>query len=174
MNIEQMRMNGLVDTEEDVYAKILPELLNVIESNWVAPEALSFDKRKYFSAITYKGSVVARLNFGSTKATTYIEFPEKSIQEFNFAHYDNKTKNGMTKIFILSPNDIVDEFHSIIARSLDIAISQFPKDFDCCSRYEICSDKRHCIHPDRNFSSGCGYRKMLKTGKIFYGKNRNV
>lgn len=46
--------------------------------------------------------------------------------------------------------------------------------FGCCSRYEECSDAKHCIHPDVMFSGMCAYKYNLKDGKIFYGKNKNI
>ncbi len=47
-------------------------------------------------------------------------------------------------------------------------------EFDCCSRYEQCSDAKTCIHPDKQRALLCGYRKKLEKGIIFYGKNRNI
>lgn len=46
--------------------------------------------------------------------------------------------------------------------------------FGCCSKYEQCSDNRACIHENPFYSYGCTYRKNLDSGKIFYGKNKNV
>lgn len=46
--------------------------------------------------------------------------------------------------------------------------------FGCCSRYEACSDTLRCTHPDQVFASGCMYRKNLESGRIFYGKNKNM
>ncbi|MCI6831019.1 MAG: 3'-5' exoribonuclease [Clostridiales bacterium] len=46
--------------------------------------------------------------------------------------------------------------------------------FDCCSRYEQCSDAKQCIHPDQTFAGGCRYRQRLRKGIIYYGRNRNV
>ena len=45
--------------------------------------------------------------------------------------------------------------------------------FDCCGMYEQCSDVRRCIN-SHDDALGCTYRKRLKEGKVFYGKNRNV
>ena len=53
-------------------------------------------------------------------------------------------------------------------------VNRYPKEWDCCSRYLECSDAKACIHPDKAFALGCGYRKVLNSGRIFYGKNRNV
>lgn len=55
-------------------------------------------------------------------------------------------------------------------------MTQFPPDtrLACCSRYLECSDAKQCVHPDPAFALGCGYRKILASGKIYYGENRNV
>lgn len=46
--------------------------------------------------------------------------------------------------------------------------------FDCCSHYQECSDLGHCVHPDIMFAGQCSYRKKLKSGVVFFGKNRNI
>lgn len=46
--------------------------------------------------------------------------------------------------------------------------------FACCSRFEKCSDAKSCIHPDKKYAKGCFYKKNLESGKIFYGRNRNI
>ena len=75
---------------------------------------------------------------------------------------------------------ILDETHPIswyadfLLLVVKECVNRYPKDFDCCSRYEACSDAGACIHPDKSFALGCGYRKILHSGKIYYGKNRNV
>lgn len=53
-------------------------------------------------------------------------------------------------------------------------LDRMPAGFDCCSRYLECSDAKSCTHPDKDFSLKCGYRKILRSGRIFYGKNRNI
>ncbi len=46
--------------------------------------------------------------------------------------------------------------------------------FDCCSRYEACSDAKRCLHPSPAEGLGCTYGKRLREGQIFYGKNKNI
>lgn len=53
-------------------------------------------------------------------------------------------------------------------------VNRCPKEYDCCSRYIQCSDAKTCVHPDKSFALKCGYRKILSSGRIFYGKNRNI
>jgi len=43
--------------------------------------------------------------------------------------------------------------------------------FGCCSRYVECSDKRICVYAFDQEYAGCGYRKNLDAGRIFYGIN---
>ena len=59
---------------------------------------------------------------------------------------------------------------------LELAISLLSsgEGFGCCGRYEKCSDAGKCLHPDYLTSLACAYRKNLKDGRIFYGKNRNI
>lgn len=53
------------------------------------------------------------------------------------------------------------------------AIRALPKTYDCCSAYMECSDARRCVKMSAS-ALGCGYRRALSEGRIFYGKNRNV
>ena len=46
--------------------------------------------------------------------------------------------------------------------------------FGCCSKYIECSDAKHCVHENKLYSKACMYRTNLDSGRIFYGKNRNV
>ena len=46
--------------------------------------------------------------------------------------------------------------------------------FACCSRYEACSDALHCVHDNQLYAKKCTYRRNLESGRIFYGKNRNI
>lgn len=53
-------------------------------------------------------------------------------------------------------------------------VNRYPKGWSCCSRYEACSDAKVCVHPEKIFALECGYRRVLNSGRIFYGKNRNI
>lgn len=55
-----------------------------------------------------------------------------------------------------------------------LSIYKSKNSFSCCSQFEKCSDKGHCVHENLLYSSGCYYRMHLDDGEIFYGKNRNV
>ena len=77
------------------------------------------------------------------------------------------------RIMISSIED-VELYKEVLCKIVNILVDGYPCEFDCCSRYEACSDALRCIHPIPNFAIKCAYRKNLKKGKIFYGKNRNI
>lgn len=74
----------------------------------------------------------------------------------------------------LSSVEDVRLYETILCEILAAQIDTFPVEFGCCSRYEACSDAMKCIHPDSDMAIKCAYRKNLKKGKIFYGKNKNI
>lgn len=77
------------------------------------------------------------------------------------------------RIMISSIEDVA-LYREVLAKIVSMLVDTYPCEFDCCSRYEACSDAMRCIHPFPNFSIKCAYRKNLKKGKVFYGKNRNI
>lgn len=177
MSMDQLQIEQLIDPrerEKEVYEAIRPKLVRIINEHHVSENFLSFDKKKDYSSITYRGSVVARIAFKGTKATTYIEVPEKTANLYDWDNAEFKRKDGMVYFYVASAAQAISSFGEMISTSLAVTIEQYPKAFDCCSRYEECSNQKHCIHPDRVFASDCGYRRILKGGKVFYGKNRNV
>lgn len=48
--------------------------------------------------------------------------------------------------------------------------------FGCCSRHIACSDNMKCYYDnvDIKYAKRCMYRDNLYSGKIFYGKNKNI
>lgn len=63
--------------------------------------------------------------------------------------------------FDISPSLAVEAFEAILKQD----------GFDCCSRYEECSNAGHCIHTNTMFAMQCTYRRKLHAGLIYYGKN---
>lgn len=46
--------------------------------------------------------------------------------------------------------------------------------FACCSHFIECSDAKKCVHTNKLYACACYYKANLDSGKIFYGKNRNI
>ena len=159
---------------EQFYQSILPDLLNVIEKEWMPVEDLSLEKRKGFYAIVYGASVLARIKLDTKKAAPFAELPADTLPDFSGDDIIQARREGMARIPLEGNSGSTLKLQSAIVASLEKALKQYPKKFDCCSRYEACSNAKHCIHPDRRFSADCGYRKILNSGKIFYGQNKNI
>lgn len=151
--------------ESDAYNAIKPRLLSVLERNWADSSLLAFDQRKSYYSITFDGSVVARLKSGKKP---YIEFPESSV-----AISEGRKRDGYIRIFLDDLAKASDYAHYFDA-SLQTIIDTIPKEFSCCSRYMECSNEIKCLNPDKDLAMRCGYRKVLMSGKVFYGVNRNV
>ncbi|MCR5011389.1 MAG: 3'-5' exonuclease [Lachnospiraceae bacterium] len=40
--------------------------------------------------------------------------------------------------------------------------------FACCSRYQLCSDSKRCIHPNMLYAKACQYRRNIEAGNVFF------
>ena len=67
-----------------------------------------------------------------------------------------------------------ESYIDFLAKIAGETVNRYPKAWDCCSRYLECSDAGKCVHPNRVFALDCGYRKILASGRIFYGERRNI
>ncbi len=91
--------------------------------------------------------------------------------ELNIITHSIKSELDFIRCPIFSIKDM-ETIENILVKIYDDceAVGQ---EFGCCHRYEECSDKKECIHPDKVRSQCCIYRKNLEAGKIFYGINAN-
>lgn len=142
-------------------------LSNVLDENQLTGMSVSFEKLKSsknsYSA-KFNDSVIVRIYKGAKK--THIELP-------NVGDLKVPDAKDFRKIQLTSLNEVSEHLDKIIC-SFQYILDHQPKDFSCCSRYVECSDKKTCIHPDKNAALGCYYRKVLVSGRIFYGQNRNI
>lgn len=75
---------------------------------------------------------------------------------------------------LIDEKHTIDTYTDFLVQIAGETVNRYPKDWDCCSRYLECSNAKTCIHPDKTFALECGYRKILNSGRIFYGENRNI
>ena len=109
------------------------------------------------------------------KNVRYIEVPLESkdtVADLGLPGGQKKTSDGFWRVKL--GTEPVREYADILAAVLQDAIDRLPKEWDCCSRYMECSDAKRCVHPDPAQALKCGYRKILASGKIYYGENRNI
>lgn len=159
--------------ELSAYQELFPQLSAAAASMGGSAKDIEIKHGKTYSSVWY-GSVLAfrlRLRDG----TKYIEVPigsKGTVAEIAPPEKQKEVAGGFWRVIIgkLPLADCSDS----LCRALQDAINRLPKGWDCCSRYMECSDAKRCVHPDPTFALSCGYRKILASGKIYYGTNRNV
>ena len=161
-----------MEREEAFLGQALPALREAAKSRNANPEDITYKVSSTYSSLKFRSSLICRLKLRGKK--WYIAIPER-LQEVIPEGVETTTISS-EKQFLRIAFDLLTESGvlSLMEKATLLAIELVPKEFDCCSRYEECSDAKVCIHPDPAFSMLCGYRKILKSGRIFYGENRNI
>lgn len=174
--MDQMDFFSVVPTEEWVFDVLFESLLSVIKHNNVSADKLIRKEGKSYSSVWYDTQLAFRIccreghhYFGISNA-----YLLSISDDFSYAVTTEGRSEGFTN-YSFSPtfNGIMD-FSPFLSSVLDMAIDFLPKEFDCCSRYEECSNVKQCTNPNATLATGCGYRKIMKKGLIFYGHNRNI
>lgn len=151
---------------------IFPKLREAAESRNANSEDITYKVLAQYSSVKFRSSLICRIRLRGKK--WYISIPGRlrEVIPEDTATTVSASENQSLRIDFqsLPKDDIV----SLMERAALLAIELVPKEFDCCSRYEQCSGAKVCVHPDPAFSMLCGYRKILKSGRIFYGENRNI
>ena len=140
-------------------------------------EELSDEKRTRNPCVTFKASgTKARQGFIEitlrTAVLERIKLPQGAVSlPLSKTNIENDCKDVAIP---MDAPDVPDFFKSVVELKLKLYKSAFASPFGCCSQHEECSDAKRCIHPNRLYSTACAYRNNLESGRIFYGKNRNI
>lgn len=159
-----------ISSEQEAFDFLLPSFYDVMERNNIPQQWLRLNLGAQYASIMLKSSTIIRLKFGKKvsffaaqyRYVRHQNYPISKIQDDGFARFD-----------LSSPNDIR-SYTELIMHLLQETIDVIPAEFDCCNSFNECSDARECIHPNRQFAAGCGYKRILKSGRVFFGKNRNI
>lgn len=87
-----------------------------------------------------------------------------------------KADKGFTRVIFKSITNDLNSLEDLVRAIVKIGLDKYESEssFGCCSQFMKCSDAKKCIHENKLYSKGCQYRKNLDSGRIFYGKNRNI
>lgn len=164
--------------QEELYFidNIFPKLKAVLSSCGANPENLSFDTIQGKTVVRYKpvqsdGRIIFRIRI--RKKSRYMEL-HKIMTDLIPKDMLTTESDGKYIRIIIEDQRSPEDYISLLASVTKETLNRWPKDWDCCSRFEKCSDEKKCVHPNKDFALGCGYRKILNSGRIFYGKNRNI
>lgn len=106
--------------------------------------------------------IIGKIQFGD------LDVPEDAEVKFLQSDEDN-----VHVLFSKDSFELVDYIRANTKYSLANYESK-ASTFGCCSRFNDCSDAKKCVHENKLYSKACMYRRHLDSGKIFYGKNRNI
>ena len=165
------------DFQETAYLdSILPQLLTSVETQ--GGECSFLSRRSPPNSGGY--STVSIVNFTAFRLHLrgkihYISVPKvfSDLIPDDFPQKQLKSDTKYTRILIDSKHP-VESYTDFLVRITGETINRYPKEWSCCSRYLECSNAKTCIHPDKTLALACGYRKILNSGRVFYGKNRNI
>ena len=154
--MEQMSL--IEPSEAEAFFVAVPKLKQVLAQNWLNPDKLKLNENKDYFSVTFGPYVVVQMHGFPKPWISILRSPDEALRK---------------RQPINDPSSVA-EYEERICLALQSIIDSIPTDFSCCSRYNECSDALACLHPDKDFAAGCGYRKNLSKGKVFFGKNRNV
>ena len=125
------------------------------------------------SSVWYDTQLICRIKF--TRKSSYLLIPKRFNNCFSYkiSLRADRTEKDLFRLSFEDETDLY-QYKECFECALRLVDNALPKDFDCCSRYNECSDCLHCIQPNKQLAIGCGYRRILNSGTIFYGKNRNI
>lgn len=144
-------------SEEEIFQQLLPLFARACEMHHL--DVTAFNRREYkeFSTIYYDKNILFRLRRRGHK--DYISFPLDENRQIPFPSSD-----------CFAP-----EWEPLILNAIEDMVDNAGKEYDCCASFEACSDIGMCVREDNlKDSIYCGYRKVLKSGRIFFGKRRNM
>ncbi len=133
------------------------------------------DKPKESISIYFFKTLITKILFSKSLKSYYIEIPNDYSEFFTSDSYKpmSPVKSGVR--FLIPDYDSLMYFKDSFSKLYLFLESNYCDDeFGCCHLYNECSDAKKCIHANIVFSNACYYKKNLKNGLIFYGKNRNV
>jgi len=167
------------EMEHKAFSLIAPTLKNLLEKDNLSPDSLYFKKSKSIKAqyssvyLFNESNLFCRISFRGNRGYFSVSSRCESLIPENVEYQKQNSDSNYIRIWIDSPDAIIKHL-DLLERLLEMLVDAYPADFGCCSRYETCSDAKRCIHPDPEMAIRCSYRKNLKKGKIFYGKNKMI
>lgn len=115
----------------------------------------------------------------SYKHKGFVPVPIDSVEKITIEYKKDKDTGETYEVkklkyqFALDSTSVVPYIKEIIDYSM--LHYRAKEKFGCCSKYNLCSDNKKCVHKNKFYASRCcWYYGNLDQGNIFYGKNRNI
>lgn len=164
--------------EREAFDCIVPILREQLLADNLSADYLLFkqkaDSAQYSSVYLFnENNLFCRICFRGKQNYIAVSSKYEKLIPADAVYKTQSSDGGYCRIAISAPGEIKDHME-LLRQILESQINTYPSDFSCCSRYEACSDAKRCIHPDSDMALRCSYRKNLKLGRVFYGKNSTI
>lgn len=173
---EQITLSGFESPEyyEVQYLNsVFHSLQNAVANQGVDGQALTYSSTSGYTVVSFLKLTCFRLRIRGKQC--YISIPLVFLDLIPSMFPQKRLQSEPKYIRILiDEKHTIDSYTDFLVQIAGETINRYPKGWDCCSRYLECSNARACIHPDKTFALECGYRKILNSGRVFYGENRNI
>ncbi len=172
---EQISFLNMESPEEQTFHQMESAIRSVIQRNFLDDTLLNFQQMASYWSVSYSTALIARIRFGKTASYCSLDAgaARELLNEAGIRYEAKSSDPSFVRIPLRQPEDILPCL-PILAAVTQRALDAIPKEFDCCGRVEACSDAKRCVNPSTAMCVGCGYRKILASGRIFYGPNRTV
>lgn len=173
------KKQAALEKEKETFDAMQPILQSVLLRENIPFDSITFrqveaEQSQYSSVYFYgEGNLFCRISFRGKQSHFSISSKYENIIPESVITKKTKSDNNYVRIPISNPTEICN-YSELLSQILDDTINTLQNDFSCCSRYEECSDAKKCINPNVEFALHCAYRKNLKKGNIFYGKNKTI
>lgn len=153
--------------------KVLKTVRDILASKKKSPNKLNQHKPKAYTVLSFFDIKCIRVL--THKSNMYIALPKHLRYVIEELKIDFITmSDGWTRIPIPDVNSLYC-LSELILTVYDYCHEKSTGEaVGCCHKYVECSDAKTCVQEDKEWASGCLYRKNLLKGKIFYGINANI
>jgi len=176
LDTEQITFTGFEPPEQNelnfLYS-IASALKHTIEDRGGNPDDLIFKSNLGYTTAFFVKLTIFRIKLRGKQH--YISLPD-IFEDLIPDSYPQKRVNSNEKYIRILINDEhpVESYIDFLTIVAAETLNRYPSAWSCCSHYKECSDAKACVHPNKTFALECKYRKILNSGRIFYGKNRNI
>lgn len=173
---EQITLSGFESPEyyEVQYLNsVLSRLQNAVAEHGAEGHKLTYSTTTGYSVVSFLKFTCFRLKIRGKQCFISVPLVFSDLIPSIFPQKRLQSEPKYVRILI-DEKHTVDTYTDFLVQIAGETVNRYPKAWDCCSRYLECSNAKTCIHPDKTFALECGYRKILNSGRIFYGENRNI
>lgn len=159
--------------ERDFLNKIAPTLQAIIEDMGGDGQLMKISTTSSYTAVMVGNLTAFRLKIRGKQSYISVPLTLADLIPNNAPIKNASTGEKYCRVLVTDEHPL-DSYRNFLVSVVGETVNRYPKEWDCCSRYLECSDAKACTHPDKTFALSCGYRKILSSGRIYYGENRNI